>query len=706
MSFFSCSKSTRHPELIDVDSTRRPDVNQPSVHHMTPAGKSKVGMFKTAVARFVLWGNLSPNAVANNPYYKPMFDEACRAGLGVIPPSAYQLLNSELQRLKAECKLYIDRMKIKWSTYGVSVMCDSWTGPTRECLMNFMVYCGGLMTFDSSVDLSKHKKDHHHLLKHMRHVVDKVGKENVVQIVTDNGANFKKAGEMLARENVCGGDLVRAGPTRFASNYMPLKSLLKKKNKLQSMFTFKGYLEIKNDNPTVQMMMVEDIINHLEFWQNVKGIVVVLEPIVVLLQKVDKDDKLTMPFLHRWVEITIKQVWRKIRSPEWIVEIIKKRWNNQLGHPLHKAAHYLNPTVIYGLDSENIAYNGEFLSSMQTVINQLVPNLSDQLACLNESDWWMNVEDGYVDHLKTLAIRILSQTTSSSGCERNWSTFGFVHSVKHCNLRIESLEDQEPVLDPNPKDNFEAAQSPNDTQLDGETYYDPDTWRMPSDGEHDNAYNVVDDDNDSDNDDHAQVCDSGPSRGGGGGVVEMVRASSPSRGGGGGCGDGSGPSREGGGSPPGFDDDHAQVRASGPSRGGGGGHGDGSGPSRVGGGGPPGFDGNDGVQSQQLRVSIGGGVGSQRVTTPRSQHAHQVVGVDALLLGLNKKLVVPHSAMIIEEYTLLKRIGLIMQLKTLTMVLPPNKDLVKEKVSYKKDNIRMAQSAYYAIVAIVNTGLL
>ncbi|KAF9610930.1 hypothetical protein IFM89_025740, partial [Coptis chinensis] len=167
---------------------------------------------------------------------------------------------------------------------------------TRRFLMNFMVYCDGLMTFDSSVDLSKHKKDHRHLLKHMRRVVDKVGKENVVQIVTDNGANFKKAGEML----------------------------------------------------------------------------------------VDKDDKPTMPFLHRWVEITIEQVRRKIRSPEWIVEIIKRRWNNQLGHPLHKAAHYLNPAVIYGPNSENVAYNGEFLSAMQTVINQLIPNLSDQLACLNE----------------------------------------------------------------------------------------------------------------------------------------------------------------------------------------------------------------------------------------------------------------------------------------------------------------------------------
>ncbi|KAF9604247.1 hypothetical protein IFM89_004953 [Coptis chinensis] len=148
MSLFSRSKSTRHPELIDVDSPRRPDVNQPSVHQMTPAGKSKAGVFRTVVARFVLWGNLSPNAVANNPYYKPMFDEACRAGLGVTPPSGINYKIQSCRGLRQSAKLYIDHMKIKWSTYGVTVMCDSGIGPTRRCLMNFMVYCDGLMTFD------------------------------------------------------------------------------------------------------------------------------------------------------------------------------------------------------------------------------------------------------------------------------------------------------------------------------------------------------------------------------------------------------------------------------------------------------------------------------------------------------------------------------------------------------------------------------
>jgi len=52
--------------------------------------------------------------------------------------------------------------------------------------------------------------------------------------------------------------------------------------------------------------------------------------------------------------------------------------------------------------------------------------------------------------LQHFAVRVLSQVTSAGSCERNWSTFDFIHSKKrktgmpdsqnivtvHCNLRL------------------------------------------------------------------------------------------------------------------------------------------------------------------------------------------------------------------------------------------------------------------------------
>jgi hypothetical protein len=44
-------------------------------------------------------------------------------------------------------------------------------------------------------------------------------------------------------------------------------------------------------------------------------------------------------------------------------------------------------------------------------------------------------------NLQHLAIRVLSQTCSSSGCERNWSMFEHIHSKKINRLEHQRLND-------------------------------------------------------------------------------------------------------------------------------------------------------------------------------------------------------------------------------------------------------------------------
>ena len=52
---------------------------------------------------------------------------------------------------------------------------------------------------------------------------------------------------------------------------------------------------------------------------------------------------------------------------------------------------------------------------------------------------WLHGGDSI--HLSTLATRLLSQVASSSSTERNWSTYGFVHSVKRNKLGAGKAED-------------------------------------------------------------------------------------------------------------------------------------------------------------------------------------------------------------------------------------------------------------------------
>ena len=64
----------------------------------------------------------------------------------------------------------------------------------------------------------------------------------------------------------------------------------------------------------------------------------------------------------------------------------------------------------------------------------------EERSTMNLVRWWICHGANGV-HLQNLAIRILSQVASSSSAERNWSTYGFIHSVKRNRLGSQKAED-------------------------------------------------------------------------------------------------------------------------------------------------------------------------------------------------------------------------------------------------------------------------
>ena len=64
----------------------------------------------------------------------------------------------------------------------------------------------------------------------------------------------------------------------------------------------------------------------------------------------------------------------------------------------------------------------------------------DERRTMNPIKWWTcHGENGV--YLQSLASRILSQVSSSSSAERNWSTYGFIHFVKRNRLGSQKVED-------------------------------------------------------------------------------------------------------------------------------------------------------------------------------------------------------------------------------------------------------------------------
>ena len=56
------------------------------------------------------------------------------------------------------------------------------------------------------------------------------------------------------------------------------------------------------------------------------------------------------------------------------------------------------------------------------------------------ANWWESF-GSHCPQLQKFAIRVLSQTCSASGCERNWSVFERIHTKKRNRLEHERLND-------------------------------------------------------------------------------------------------------------------------------------------------------------------------------------------------------------------------------------------------------------------------
>lgn len=68
---------------------------------------------------------------------------------------------------------------------------------------------------------------------------------------------------------------------------------------------------------------------------------------------------------------------------------------------------------------------------------------NDSLADRYDMDpkaWWV-IHGSSTPHMQNLALKLLGQPCSSSCCERNWSTYSFIHSLKRNKLTPHRADD-------------------------------------------------------------------------------------------------------------------------------------------------------------------------------------------------------------------------------------------------------------------------
>ncbi|XP_061347945.1 uncharacterized protein LOC133293390 [Gastrolobium bilobum] len=472
-----------------------------------------------AISKWMIDAGVPFNAV-NSSYYQPMIDAICSMGSGYKGPNFYRVRGHLLNKWVGEVNKLVESYRTVWKQTGCTIMADGWTDRCRRTLINFLVYCPKGTIFLKSVDASNASKTADLLYKLFRDVVLHVGPENVVQIVTDNAANYVAAGRLLEAEfpkifwspcaahcmnlmlhdigkleevsvvvshaatitkyiyNHChplhlmrkytsGREILRPAPTRFATNFIALQSILAQKDALRAMVTSRDWTSSTYSKEAKAKKFVEQVLDS-NFWKQCAEIVKLTEPLIRVLRIVDSENKPALGFLYQAIfkarEEMIKRFQRNKKKVEPYLKILDRRWDSQLRKNLHAAGYWLNPGCRYNDEEfekhkfttsglldviEKYAYgdpdlNSKLTSEMRIFKNAELdfgrPSATRERNTVMPDQWWESYGCG-APNLQKLAIRVLSQTCSASGCERNWSAFEHIHSNKRNRLEHQKLND-------------------------------------------------------------------------------------------------------------------------------------------------------------------------------------------------------------------------------------------------------------------------
>lgn len=239
-------------------------------------------------------------------------------------------------------------------------MSDGWTDKKRRSICNFLVNSEKGTIFLQSTDTSDISKTADKVFEMLNEIVDKVGEENVVQVITDNAANYKAAGEMLMYKRKCifwtpcaahcidlmledfekklkihevtiskarristfiysrtllisqlrkctkGRDIIRPAVTRFATAYLSLNCINELKSGLQQLFT-SDFWKSSRFSKIQEGKFVQKTILDGRFWRNVVTCLKAASPLIKALRLVDSEEP-AMGFIYKAMEVAKEKI--------------------------------------------------------------------------------------------------------------------------------------------------------------------------------------------------------------------------------------------------------------------------------------------------------------------------------------------------------------------------------------------------------------
>ena len=152
------------------------------------------------IVRAMYSGGVSFNFL-RNPYFREAFAFACSRNLqGYTIPGYNRARESLLKQERRHIEHLLESTKSTWPEKGVTICSDGWSDPQRRPIINFIAVSEKAPMFLRADNCEGEYKSKEYIAEKLRAIIDEVGRQNVVQIITDNAANCKGAGLLIEAE--------------------------------------------------------------------------------------------------------------------------------------------------------------------------------------------------------------------------------------------------------------------------------------------------------------------------------------------------------------------------------------------------------------------------------------------------------------------------------------------------------------------------
>ena len=171
-------------KYIMMSATKRKGIHVQTTMNLT-LKKGLKDQIDDQVAKFFYTSAIPFNCIKNVEFGK-MCEMIGRYGQGYKPPSYHAIREPLLKKAVNKTTETLEEFKKEWKKTGCTIMSDG------RSICKFLVNSPKGTVFLYSLDTSDISKTSEKVFKMLNDVVETVGEENVVQVVTDNAANYKK----------------------------------------------------------------------------------------------------------------------------------------------------------------------------------------------------------------------------------------------------------------------------------------------------------------------------------------------------------------------------------------------------------------------------------------------------------------------------------------------------------------------------------